>query len=133
MINFALVKGITLPEGNVKQMADASGRVLWSVDDGMRTVTINGMGDSTYCYVTIDGVKYYGSIGNVITINVPAGTVMSCYVGHPASSGYTKAIQLNGTMVSMDKYNHVITTDMTVATMYANASAKVSNIQLKEV
>lgn len=29
-MNFSTLKGLTIPEGNVKQIADASGRVLWS-------------------------------------------------------------------------------------------------------
>ena len=34
MINFATLQGLTIPEGVVTQIADASGRVLWAVQTG---------------------------------------------------------------------------------------------------
>lgn len=97
----------------------------------MVSVTINGTGDPQYCYVTIDGVKYYSAT----TINVPVGTVMICTVDHPSTSGTTETVTLNGTMVAnKTSYTHVITTNMTVSTTYMNVSGmKLSTIQLKEV
>jgi hypothetical protein len=34
MINFATLQGLTIPEGVVTQITDASGRVLWMVKSG---------------------------------------------------------------------------------------------------
>lgn len=34
MIDFAKLQGLTIPEGNVTQISDASGRVLWAVSGG---------------------------------------------------------------------------------------------------
>ena len=34
MMNFSTLKGLTIPEGNVTQITDASGRVLWAVSGG---------------------------------------------------------------------------------------------------
>jgi hypothetical protein len=93
MIDFSTLKGLTIPEGNVKQIADAQGNVLWSAVKPMCTVTINSsvLGPQPQifnkAYVIIDGQTYKAntltqngqSPANVASLVVPSGTVIHCY------------------------------------------------------
>jgi hypothetical protein len=83
-MNFSTLKGLTIPEGVVTQVADASGNVLWKKAPSEAKITINttfpsgitdGSSPTAYAYIEIDGVKY----GTATEIVVPVGTVISCY------------------------------------------------------
>ena len=54
MIDFSKLKSLTIPEGVVKQITDASGRVLWSARKPV-TITLTG---SANCYVDYKGTRY---------------------------------------------------------------------------
>ena len=109
-MNFATLKGLTIPEGAVTQITDASGRVLWSAAEPC-TVTIAAFGISPNgnANVTLNG-QTYSAKGISITpnqnnptpiaeITVPSGTVMSCSAC--TSVGNNKGtIVLNGTNVA---------------------------------
>ena len=109
-IDFSTLQGLTIPEGVVTQIADASGRVLWSAVKKAKVALYF----STYinsdsfasdfvgmAYVDIDGVRYTddGSSDNikVVEVNVPIGTVITLtatggvnYLYHdPLSTGDT--------------------------------------------
>lgn len=87
-IDFATLKGLTIPEGVVTQIADAAGNVLWSADNGMRKITITrnyagsnsgriyigGYTDDRYMdggSCVVDGT--YGDWTSPTTIEVPVG------------------------------------------------------------
>lgn len=93
-MNFATLKGLTIPEGVVTQIADASGRVLWSAVKPVCTVTITDTG-SEYAHVTIDGVKYT----TPATLEVPVGTTISCFVGDSNETKARAYVEVNGTQV----------------------------------
>ena len=80
MIDFSTLQGLTIPEGVVSQITDASGRVLWSAKPSEATVTIvaSGTGVGMGCYLMVDGVKY-GTALSTDSYVFPVGTVISCY------------------------------------------------------
>ena len=47
-MNFATLKGLTIPEGNVTQITDASGRVIWAVSGGKVILEVEKITSSTY-------------------------------------------------------------------------------------
>lgn len=80
MIDFTTLKGLTIPEGNVTQIADANGNVLWKKAPSEATITIIGDTSSTIgglINVTIDGQIYTGTCGTV-ELTVPIGTLVYC-------------------------------------------------------
>lgn len=121
-MNFATLKGLTIPEGNVTKITDASGRALWNA--GPKTVKLNIAGTGTvFCYVQIgDGQPHYGGT----TVNVPVGTVLKCVATPDTANPSLPAdkigtVILNGTKVAEGRpayYEHVITTNTNIALMY---------------
>ena len=49
-MNFATLKGLTIPEGVVTQIADASGRVLWKSGPSVATVILRPTADIQFGY-----------------------------------------------------------------------------------
>lgn len=81
MIDFSTLKGLSIPEGVVKQITDANGRVLWSASKPVNIhVTRNPAfsTDSTYANIAINGQVYDGSVDADVTVD--AGSVIRCYV-----------------------------------------------------
>ena len=76
-VAFAAVQSLAIPEGNVVKIEDASGNVLWEAQSNEVTITIAGTGNASYCYVSINGVKYTSAA----TLTVERGTVITCYTG----------------------------------------------------
>jgi hypothetical protein len=62
MINFSTLKGLTIPEGVVTQITDASGSVLWSAKrNAVVTITseCNGInGDTSHIKIVSDTVNF---------------------------------------------------------------------------
>ena len=48
MIDFSTLKGLTIPEGNVTQITDANGRVLWAVSGGKVVLGVEKITSDTY-------------------------------------------------------------------------------------
>lgn len=121
-MNFATLKGWAIPEGNVVQVADASGRVLWSAVKKV-TVTLKATGNSNgYAWTVIDGVRYEGTQ----EVTVPIGTVITCYAKCDDMVPLFDApcyIYVNGTRVAetyaTDTISHALTvnTDITIKMM----------------
>lgn len=82
-MNFATLQGLTIPEGVVTQITDASGRVIWKKAPSTVTITIDNICVSgvapgvNYVYVIVDGKTYDGSTKH--TLSVPIGTIVTCY------------------------------------------------------
>lgn len=55
-IDFSTLKGLTIPEGNVTQITDESGRVLWKAPPS--AIIVNLICPDRRGNVTIDGTKY---------------------------------------------------------------------------
>lgn len=103
MIDFSTLKGLTIPEGTVTQIADASGSVLWSaVEKVAVTITTSGtfIPGSTPASVTINGVSY----NSATTVDVPMGTVIVCSAPWETLYNSTNraggSVKLNGTTVA---------------------------------
>ena len=108
-MNFATLKGLTIPEGVVKQITDASGRVMWTQAPSGVTVSITGNG-YTYANVIIDGVIY----NTASEIVVPLGTVITCVT---QNSNYGGSIKLNYESVASGKgarYEYTVVSDVTI-------------------
>lgn len=77
-MNFATLKGLTIPEGNVTQITDASGRVIWAVSGGKAILQVEKMTCNTYAGET----SYTGE--QVILLDIypeTNGTVKVTYGG----------------------------------------------------
>ena len=102
-IDFSTLKGLTIPEGVVTQITDASGNVLWKKISGI-PITVSGFGgygimSDSNALVIIDGTKHSGIYtGEAQTYYVPAGTVITCQVCSPTTTA-PATILLNGTTV----------------------------------
>lgn len=100
-----------------------------SGDTGGYTVFIGDSGNTDSCYITIDGVKYYGTRQNV---SVPTGTVMTAVA--KATESYSASIYVNdepiqrGTNVS---HSHTITSDVSVC-FSAEDDRSYSGINIKD-
>ena len=106
-INFATLKGLAIPEGNVTQIADASGRVLWKQAPSGATVTITVNSGYEKDILLIDGV-YYGMQSAELT--VPIGTVI-------ATSGATQVTIFKAGVQQttiQGNYNYTVTGDVDV-------------------
>lgn len=119
-MNFATLKGLTIPEGNVTQITDASGNVLWKKAPSTANVKLkvqnggnfSGMTESPNVGVTIDEVPY----NSAQELVVPVGTVIMCV----CSAGNTNQIYLNGETVDTRKdagryiYDYTVTGDVEI-------------------
>lgn len=121
-INFATLQGVTIPEGNVTEIKDASGKVLWSAVKPA-TITLsftrNGGGSfSDYARVMIDGVAYPTNENDLTTtaVIVPIGTVITCKVASGNTAVSSQNITLNGATVASgnSEYPHTVIGDATI-------------------
>lgn len=104
MIDFSKLKGLTIPNGAVKQITDASGAVLWSAKRNA-TVTItsecNGiMGDTAHIKIVSETVSFEAYAYDMpnCTIEVPVGSTIECTVRRNKGNA-DSSISLNGTKV----------------------------------
>lgn len=132
-IDFSTLQGLTIPEGVVTQIADASGRVLWSAAKPMVTVTI----DNTYAYseyspswayLMIDGTQYHVMTDNQ-TLEVPVGTVIECWI--TGESKYEMpTVYVNGIAVCFGErdvwrtYYYTVTTNASIVMRYKEDNEK---------
>lgn len=105
------------------------GRItITEIPEGYVLVKMNGAGNPTYCYVTIDGTndetKYYseGALG------VPIGTVIHCVVNHPSTG--TKNILVNGVSVGAEPYDYVVNSNTNLTFGYVSSTSGISNIMI---
>ena len=83
------------------------------------TITVTGSGNSSYCYLTINGAKVY-SAG---THEVSPGDVIACYAGAAPNTptSVRHSIKLNGVTVKSSSggtaslYSYTATTDATIS------------------
>ena len=120
MIDFSKLKSLILPEGNVTQIKDASGNVLWSAVK-MATITLFSLTnywDGSISYVVHNGTKYTSpttfkaAIGD--TINIVAGV----------NTRYGGTIRLNNKNVATGTpatYDYTVVTNATFD-MYGETS-----------
>lgn len=129
MIDFSTLQGLTIPEGVVTQIADASGRVLWKYSSAPAPATVAvtmqsdlpSEGSSTIMgigYHTADG-SYY-DISSAGTYSLPVGTVIDFWIGPEKGSG-SAAIYVNDEYVTGSRdgekcsYYHTLTTNITIS------------------
>lgn len=113
----------------VTQIADASGRVLWSAVKPA-TITITGTGDATYSYVTIDGVKYTSPA----TLEVPVGTVITCFVGDKDKENGA-FVTVNGNFVlkatSGGSYDYTVVGNIIIQLNYSGGVGSITITQIR--
>ena len=124
MMDFSALKGLTIPEGVVTQITDASGVVLWSAKRTAKvTITseCNGiMGDTAHIkivYETGTFEAYAYDMPNC-TLEVPIGTTIECTVSRNKGNA-DSSISLNGTKV--------LTEGTYIYTVMGNVSVDVSD------
>lgn len=96
-MNFATLKGLTIPEGNVTQITDASGRVLWSAVKKVIANVIRPSGSTGS--VTIDGIEYTES-GTYEALESISVMVKSYFSGPPSYYAADAYVYLNNTIVA---------------------------------
>ena len=99
-IDFSTLQGVTIPEGEVTQIADASGTVLWSRAADTAAIYITGSGvysgyEHTLASVTIDGVEYTSDA----TVEVRVGSTITLYV-YISTNLAVAEISVDGTVVA---------------------------------
>lgn len=103
-MDFSTVKGVTIPEGNVTQIADANGVVLWSAKrNAIVTITseCNGiMGDTAHIKIVSETVNFEAYAYDMpdCTLEVPIGSTIECTVVRNKGNA-DSSISLNGTKV----------------------------------
>lgn len=103
-MDFSTVKGITIPEGNVTQIADANGVVLWSAKrNAIVTITseCNGIeGDTAHIKIVSETVNFEAYAYDMpdCTLEVPIGSTIECTVVRNKGNA-DSSISLNGTKV----------------------------------
>ena len=122
-MNFSTLKGLTIPEGVVTQIADAQGTVLWSVGAGTVTIAFELVTVATNFSVYINGTliealssvgansgypsTYEVNVGDEITFKSAARlcVVVNGVTVYPATmnGSYTYAAVSNATCVREDK------------------------------
>lgn len=120
MIDFSTVQGLTIPEGVVTQITDASGVVLWSAKRSAKvTITseCNGiMGDTSHIKIVSDTVIFEAYAYDMpnCTIEVPIGTTIECTVSRSKENA-DSSISLNGTKVMTEgTYVYTVTGNVAV-------------------
>lgn len=129
-MNFATLQGLTIPEGNVTQIADASGRVLWKAS---KTVTISyTLGDPVapatyYNSIIHNGTEYTGSgslianIGDIILVRcAPGGQTGEAHI-YLNTQGTGIAVASATGMWA--EYNYEVVSDATVVKDTGSAAA----------
>jgi hypothetical protein len=128
MIDFATLKGVTIPEGVVKQISDANGNVLWSAEK-MAKITITSLcqginGDTSSIIVT--STKPFAPVPtnpsytttswtavcweepNCI-VELPVGSTIACTVRDTKTAERRCYVELNGTKVLSEAGTYVYT------------------------
>lgn len=104
MMDFSTLRGVTIPEGEVTQIADANGVVLWSANTTAKvTITseCNGiMGDTAHIKIVSETVSFEAYAYDMpdCTIEVPIGSTIECTVTRNKGNA-DSSISLNGTKV----------------------------------
>ncbi len=133
MIDFSTLKGITIPEGVVKQITDASGAVLWSSKKLARvTITSTCVGiDGDTSKITITSTEPFVpdssnpnrtlSVWTIeaweeqnCTIEIPIGSTIECFVDDTKQSNRCYII-VNGEEVVSDPGTYLYTVTGNVA------------------
>jgi hypothetical protein len=103
-VNFATLKGLTIPEGVVTQITDADGTVLWSAKrNAIVTITseCNGInGDTAHIKIVSETVscEAYAYDMPDCTLEVPIGSTIECTVRRNKGNA-DSCVSVNGTKV----------------------------------
>ena len=119
-IDFSTIKEFRVPEGVVTQVADASGRVLWSaVKNYDITISCSYTHENAEPYVEVNGERYT-VFGENVTLSVPLGTVITYGVNDISGHSYYNCyMYLNGTSVNADSrkngvFSHTVNGNATI-------------------
>ena len=123
-INFSTLKGLTIPEGNVVEIKDESGAVIWKAKPKEATITLTFLknslsNQSSMTSVVIDGISYpvRAGTGDDMTtkeIVVPIGTIITCKLLR-GGTGFAK-VTLNGETVlsGVGEYEYTVIGNATI-------------------
>lgn len=119
-MDFSTLKGLSVPEGVVTQIADANGAVLWRANrNAIVTITsvCNGiMGDTAHIKIVAETEIFEAYAYDMpnCTIEVPIGATIECTVSRNKGNA-DSSISLNGTKVLTEgTYIYTVTGDVTV-------------------
>ena len=133
-MNFATLKGLTIPEGKVTQITDASGRALWSAAPSVVTIYVVGYGGEDYgdydqyanSYIMHNGVKYTYPA----TFEANVGDVIECY----AEAEDTCDIYVNDVRVSGSETTYIYTvTSNTRIELYSDGYDMEAYVKITEL
>jgi hypothetical protein len=120
VIDFSTLQGLTIPEGVVSQITDASGVVLWSAKrNAIVTITsdCNGiMGDTAHIKIVSETVIFEAYAYDMpnCTIEVPIGSTIECTVRRNKGNA-DSSISLNGAKVLTEgTYIYTVTGNVAV-------------------
>lgn len=119
-MDFSKVKSLTIPEGGVKKITDANGRVLWSANTTAKvkiTSECNGIeGDTAHIKIVSETVIFEAYAYDMpdCTIEVPIGSTIECTVSRSKANA-DSSISLNGTKVLTEgTYIYTVTGNVAV-------------------
>lgn len=121
MIDFSTLKGLTIPEGEVVEITNENGEVIWSAArSAVVTITseCNGInGDTAYIKIVSDTVLFEAYAYDMpdCTIEVPIGATIECTVDDTKASNRCY-VNVNGVEVLSDPgtYVYTVTRNVTV-------------------
>lgn len=134
MIDFSKLKGLTIPEGAVKQITDESGRVLWKavkmvsilitslwngIDGDMASITVRSAEpfapDPSKPNTKTDTWTVYVYDQPNCTIEIPEGSTIECMVDDSKASNRCY-VKVNGVEVLSDPgtYVYTVTCDVSI-------------------
>ena len=140
MIDFSTLQGLTIPEGVVTQIEDASGRVLWSAEK-KATVTIHKtdtsggrLTDASKASVTIDGIVYDGSTEEIL--QVAQGTVMDIHMDGVVKSAFVHTLGEDGSILSTETLEtpaqYTINDDITIGISVTHSYVYIPSITISK-
>lgn len=110
-MNFATLKGLTIPEGNVTQITDAIGRVIWSAAHNV-VIAGGGIGTGTGYTAMIDGSSYpFSAAWDISTVSTASVTITSTStIGKILLNGETVLTGAGEYTLSLSDATHVVMT-----------------------
>lgn len=94
------------------------------------TITVTGSGNSSYCYLTVDGTN----VTAATTYKLKRDSEIQCYASSNRSSR-SGTVTCNGSTVASGRpatYSYVVTKDATIALSVTTGSTKAGTITIAE-
>lgn len=116
-----IAEGVTVKVGDANNASRITQITGTHSGETQYTATISGSGNSSYCYVTYNGTKYYSNNG---TFSFKAGDTLTIYCRG-------NNVSINGEPVTLNSYNYTYTLpvgDITINLSYSSSTSNNINI-----